>query len=183
MTENKNTPYIIRTGKADDEIQLKELYRDVAAIPGGLARTLDEVTDDFIHTLLHDALSKGNILVAEQDNNLIGMIVTYHVGPQALAHVLKDTTVLVDPRYQGQGIGSALIKTLLNDIEQHHPEIMRIELFTRETNPALHLYKRLGFVEEGRFERRIKNPDGTYVADIAMAWCNKNFKTDKEPAE
>lgn len=176
MTTDLQTPYTIRKGTANDEIQLKELYRNVAAIPGGLARTLDEVTDSFIHTLLQDALKKGNIFVTEYDNNLIGMIVTYHIGPQALAHVLKDTTVLVHPQHQGKGVGSSLIKTLLDDIEQHHPEIMRIELFTRETNPALQLYKRLGFVEEGRFEGRIKNLNGTYVADIPMAWHNKNFK-------
>ena len=175
MTTNPNIPYIIRNGKADDEAQLKELYSRVAAIPGGLARTLDEVTEPFIHALLNKALSKGKIFVAEHNNTLIGMIVTYHVGPKALAHVLKDTTVLVDPQFQGQGIGSRLIKTLLDDIEQHHPEILRVELFTRETNPALQLYKRMGFVEEGRFEHRIQNPDGTYVADIPLAWCNKNF--------
>lgn len=182
-TRDKNIPYTIRTGKADDEIQLKELYRNVATIPGGLARTRDEVTDTYIHTLLNNALHKGKIFVAQHEKKLIGMIVTYRIRPQALAHAFKDTTVLVAPEYQGQGIGSTLIKTLLTEIENKHPEIMRIELFTRETNPALQLYKRLGFVEEGRFERRIKNPNGTYVADIAMAWCNKNFKTDKEPAE
>lgn len=176
MTSHSNINYIIRNGRADDETQLKTLYRRVAAIPGGLARTQDEVTDHFIHSLLNDALNKGYIFVAEQDTTLIGMIVTYQVGPQALAHVLKDTTVLVDPKYQGQGVGSTLIKTLLNEIEHHHPEIMRIELFTRETNPALQLYKRLGFVEEGRFVHRVKNPNGTYVADIPMAWQNKNFK-------
>lgn len=176
MSVNPNIHYTVRKGKADDEVQLKELYRRVAAIPGGLARRLEEVTDSFINGLLNDALCNGKIFVAEHANTLIGMIVTYHVGPRALVHVLKDTTVLVDPHYQGQGIGSRLIQTLLVDIEQHHPEIMRIELFTRETNPALHLYKRLGFVEEGRFERRILSSEGSYVADIPMVWHNKNFK-------
>lgn len=38
------------------------------------------------------------------------------------------------------------------------PHIGRVELGTRESNPAVALYQRLGFVIDARFERRIRTP-------------------------
>lgn len=51
-----------------------------------------------------------------------------------------------------------------------NPGVEKIELRVRERNTvALQLYARFDFVEEGRFERRIKLGDGTCIADISMA--------------
>ena len=165
----------IRKGDLADEQALKILYRRVAAIPGGLARAADEVTDEFMHQLVNNALHKGFLYVADYQGEPVGMLVVFRVGPKVLSHVLKDVTLLVDPASQGRGIGTLLMNSLLDEVKEHHPEIMRIELFTRETNPALKLYKCLGFVEEGRFEGRIQNPDGSFVADIPMVWKNPRF--------
>lgn len=45
------------------------------------------------------------------------------------------------------------------------------ELRVRSTNArAIGLYKKLGFVEEGRFRRRLRLEDGTFVDDVAMAY-------------
>jgi putative acetyltransferase len=46
----------------------------------------------------------------------------------------------------------------------------KLELRVREGNTeALRLYQQFGFVEEGRFEKRIKLADGSCLADISMA--------------
>ena len=46
----------------------------------------------------------------------------------------------------------------------------------RETNLlAIDLYKKLGFKVEGRYEERVRAHD-IFVADIAMAWFNPNFR-------
>jgi len=51
------------------------------------------------------------------------------------------------------------------------PRVGKIELLVRASKePAIRLYTKLGFVEEGRFKNRISLPDGKYVDDIAMAW-------------
>lgn len=53
---------------------------------------------------------------------------------------------------------------------ESHPRIEKVELRVRATNArAIALYKRFGFVEEGRFEKRIRLPDGSYIADLSMA--------------
>lgn len=61
------------------------------------------------------------------------------------------------------------MRALLSWAEQQ-PQLEKIELLVRERNSvARKLYQQFGFVEEGRFERRIKLADGSYLADIAMA--------------
>lgn len=87
---------------------------------------------------------------------------------QAMSHVFS-LTVVVHPGYTGRGIGSALMSHVLTWAEDN-PLVEKVELRVRESNAvARRLYARFCFVEEGRFERRIKLRDGTYVADISMA--------------
>ena len=63
---------------------------------------------------------------------------------------------------------------LMHDIldwAQLTAKVQKIELLLRATNArAIHLYSKLGFVEEGRFKNRIRLPDGSFIDDIAMAW-------------
>jgi putative acetyltransferase len=50
------------------------------------------------------------------------------------------------------------------------PKIERIELAVREgLTHAIRLYERLGFRQEGRFERRFRLSNGEYEADLPMA--------------
>jgi hypothetical protein len=61
--------------------------------------------------------------------------------------------------------------------------IGRVELSTRESNPAAKMYIACGFIPEGRFERRIRMhptlpPYPTplkFEADIPMAWHSPSF--------
>ena len=89
---------------------------------------------------------------------------------------MTDGSILIDPDYQGQGIGSKLILAFLQEIQEKHPDILRVEIIARESNPALKLYEKMGFKKEGRFENRIQGVNGNLEADIPMAWINPNFK-------
>ncbi len=166
------TSYTIRKMVVDDSEALKKLYQRVASRVGGLARTYDEITDAYIMQLLVRSINNGFALVAEYDGTLIGSIIKYKLEPKVFSHVLTEGSILVDPDFQAKGIGSMLIKTLLHEIEEHHPEILRVEIIARESNPAIKLYERIGFKKEGRFEGRIKGVDGKLEADIPMAWIN-----------
>lgn len=168
--------YIIRKATIHDKEKLKSLYQNVAGVPGGLARTKDEITDDYINKTLSSGLNKGLFLVAEYDNKIIGSMVKYNLEPKVFSHVLTEGSILIDPEFQGKGIGSKIITTFLKEIEEKHPEILRVEIIARETNPAIKLYEKLGFKKEGRFENRIKGVTGKLEADIPMVWFNPNFK-------
>jgi putative acetyltransferase len=85
--------------------------------------------------------------------------------------VLGNLTVAVSPAAQGRGIGRRLFERLLTEVRLHWPHIQRVELVTQESNQrAQRLYESLGFVREGRMERRIRSPHGGVEADIPMAW-------------
>jgi putative acetyltransferase len=53
------------------------------------------------------------------------------------------------------------------------PDIIRIELAVKDSHMnAIKLYEKMGFIAEGRFEKKFKNADGSYDADIPMVWMN-----------
>lgn len=172
----KKIDLIIRKGTQEDRDNLKILYQRVAAKPGRLVRTTNEISDEFVDKSLGKALNKGIIIVAEYDTKIIGAMIKFRPEPNAFVHILSDGSILVDPEYQGIGIGTKMITAFLEEIKNNHPKTLRLELIVRESNPAIRLYKKLGFIQEGRFEQRIRTPQGKLEADIPMVWFNPGHK-------
>jgi Acetyltransferases len=167
--------YMIRTGVLGDRENLKALYQSVAKIEGGIARTLSEITDGYIDKIMGNALDTGYLFVADYEGEIIGSIHAHALGPQVFAHVLGEITIVVHTEFQGKGIGSALITMLLNEVREHRPDILRVELMARESNVnAIKLYEKMGFVQEGRLEKRVRGMHGL-EADIPMAWFRSNW--------
>ncbi len=72
--------------------------------------------------------------------------------------------LVVDPRYQRQGIGRSLLKNLKHLAKTYfHLEFMHIEVF--EGNPFIHLLKEFHFQEFARQDRFVKDA-GKYSARI-----------------
>ncbi len=161
-----------RLAKATDQESIYQLYNEVAATPGGLARLQDEIHQDYVSSFLRRSLENGVALVAETDKgNIAGELHASSPGIYCFSHVLTDLTVAVSPVHQKQGIARALFEKFFAELEKAMPHISRVELIARESNAhALAFYQSLGFVKEGRLEGRIKNPDGSLEADIPMAW-------------
>jgi putative acetyltransferase len=166
------TDYRIESAHADDAPALLSLYRAVAAIEGGIARSVDEVTPDYIDGFLGEALAHGYSLVARAaDGTIAGEIHTYPMGPKKFAHVLGELTIAVHPALQGSGVGRALFTRLIDIVANGRPDILRIELAAQESNArAIAFYQSLGFVIEGRMQRRVASIGGGYEADVPMAW-------------
>jgi putative acetyltransferase len=162
--------YSIRRATVNDRVSLKELYQKVADLPGGLARDKSEITDLYIDKILLNGLNNGLLMVVESQGRLIGAMVKFRLEPAAFKHVLAEGSILVDPDFHGMGIGTRLIYEFLEEVKSYFPEILRIELVVRESNPAIRLYERMGFKKEGRFEMRIRSSSGQLEADIPMAW-------------
>jgi ribosomal protein S18 acetylase RimI-like enzyme len=165
------TNLIIRSTQYSDRLAIKMLYQEVAKIEGGLARSFDEITDDYIKHNLQISLERGITFVATQDGEIVGEIHASRPIPSVFSHVLSDLTIAVHPTYQTLGIGRKLFSTFLEEVSKCHQNITRVELMARESNHrALRFYASLGFCIEGRFEGRMKTPAGHTEADIAMAW-------------
>lgn len=146
---------------------------------GGIAHSQKEITYSYISGFCSKSQYGGIQLITidSKTNKVIAEIHCYKPDAKIFSHVLSNLTIVVDPNYQGKGIGKELFQALLNLVKNDMRDIMRIELISRESNKkAIHLYLTLGFKIEGRFEKRIKHPDGDFEADIPMAWINPNYK-------
>ena len=161
----------IRIATVADAGAILALYKDVARVPDGIARTPDEVTEHYIDGFMRKAAADGIELVAESDGAIVGEIHASRIGIASLAHLLTDLTIAVAPAAQGKGVGRALFQGLLDQVMRNMPHITRVELFARESNVrARALYASLGFVEEGRLRARVNNARGEAETDTVMGW-------------
>lgn len=76
--------------------------------------------------------------------------------------------IAVHKDYQNQGVGSALMKTLI-DLADNWLMLVRVELgvYTDNTR-AIHLYEKLGFKKEG-IKRKAAIRNGEYIDEMMMA--------------
>ncbi len=75
-------------------------------------------------------------------------------------------TIIVDEGYRNQGVGTALLQELFKLAkETFHLEMLHLEVYA--TNPAINLYKRMGFKEFGVQEKFIKEK-GKYIGKTLM---------------
>ena len=166
--------YEVRSATLADLYKIMALYREVALNSGGIAREADEITEGYVRSFLEKSLSSGFILVVENPSDpeeIIAEVHTYTPGIKVFAHVFSDLTIAVLPGFQGKGVGKLLFGTLMEEIEEKHPEILRVELIARESNgKAIVFYKSFGFKVEGRLEKRINGTTGRLEADIPMGW-------------
>lgn len=160
----------VRDGHLGDFEALFDLYRKVAAIPGGLLRREAEITPDYIRYFLEHSLARGISVVATDDQRrVVGELHGWVPNIRQLFHVMSDLTIAVSPRAQGQGVGRLLFETFLVRVRERFSGVERVELFCRSDNArAIVLYRSFGFVEEGRLVGRVKDERGAYADDLIM---------------
>jgi len=153
-----------------------QLYKSVAAQPIGIARSPEEVTKEYVQCFMSEANAAGIELVIENPDDPLELIAEIHCtrpAPKIFSQVLNELTIAVHPGFQGRGLGKKIFMSLLDFITTNRPDILRVELFVQESNErAIALYKKIGFVPEGRFEKRIVGKHQQLEADIPMAWIN-----------
>lgn len=105
-------------------------------------------------------------VVAEIDDLVVGNAgLTLHTRRRA--HV-GSVGMGVDERYQGHGVGSALLAALI-DLADNWYNLQRLELAVyRDNATAVHLYEKFGFQIEGT-HRAYAFRDGLYVDAYSMA--------------
>lgn len=166
---------IIRANR-DHQQYLPELYAQVAAVPDGIIRRRDEISQTYIEDFFNKSLYKGLMLLSIADEQIIGEIHAYTPDLYAFQHILTDLTIVVRPAFQGQGVGRQLFETFLNTVRMEYPHILRVELYVREHNVRnVAFYSSLGFINEGRQENKIYMGEGKFETPLHMAWFNPNY--------
>ena len=171
--------FLVRKAIVTDFEKIFDLYNVVSETTGGLARTENEITKDYVKNFIEKSFQNGiQLIIVDKFYNekIIAEIHCYKLEPSVFGHVLSELTIAVDSNYQGKGFGKKLFQTLLDYIMEQRNDVFRVELIARESNvKAIKLYEYLGFKIEGRLVNRIKNNDNIFEADIPMAWFNPNF--------
>lgn len=112
------------------------------------------------------------VLLAEADGTIIGNV-SFEAGPHRRIAHRGNLGVAVVKEWRGRGVGTALLQMLLEWAESN-PVIEKVCLDVFATNDvAIRLYKRLGFVEEGRRITDIKRGPDDYVDTVTMFKCVK----------
>jgi RimJ/RimL family protein N-acetyltransferase len=107
------------------------------------------------------------VLVAELDNQIVGLLFFVPQPKKKNSHT-GEFGVNVHPDYQQMGIGRALVEELLK-WARANAKIEKVFLTVFHTNQkAIQLYEKLGFVEEGRHIKAIKQLNGEYVDILQM---------------
>lgn len=126
-------------------------FDDVAAI-AQLEKVCfsDPWSENSIASELNNPLSYW--LVAEVDG-----IVAGYVGSQSVLDAADIMNLAVAPDYRQQGIGQALIKSLVTHLQQKNVIALLLEVRVSNT-PAISLYEKMGFTQVGRRPKYYHNP-------------------------
>jgi ribosomal protein S18 acetylase RimI-like enzyme len=113
------------------------------------------------------AAENSILLVAEREQTIIGWAIL-RGGRRLRTRHTGLLGITVARPWRDRGVGTALMETLL-DWAADNPTVEKVKLGVVASNErALHLYRRLGFVEEGRQPREYKKADGSYLENVLM---------------
>ncbi|MBW8348785.1 GNAT family N-acetyltransferase [Bacillus sp. IITD106] len=163
--------YIIRRAAESDAQQIishtKKVLKenpDVMGITlGEFNPSLDEEKE-----WINSHNTQGLLLVAEVNRKIIG-ILSFHSSPLKRLSHQGIFGMSVQEEFTNSGIGTSLIRELLAWAKkEQRVEKITLEVFSNNER-AIHLYKKLGFTEEGRFKKQVKLDANEYVDDIVMS--------------
>jgi ribosomal protein S18 acetylase RimI-like enzyme len=160
---------IIRTATDRDAASIAAAEWSTAATPGRLVQRPGEIPVVAFATKIAELRTLGSYWVAEDEGAAVGHCFLEPMKMAGNSHVFT-LNIVVHPGETGRGIGAALMVHLLQ-WARTRTELRKIELLVRSANErAISLYKRFGFMEEGRLRDRVLTSEGTFIDDIAMAW-------------
>ena len=169
--------YTIRNGCEDDKQQIEGLITKIKTGHTGFSEELGYCRQGIsIASLVSNALNKGGaVVVAEQGGDLIGVMLKIVLLPLC-THVLSDGAVVVYPEYKKSLILKNMLNHFCENVKTKRADIIRMETFVRASSVFVDLYKKCGFKEECRLEKRLKTRDNKDFEDeVVLVWKNTSF--------
>jgi len=161
---------IIRPVEMKDARGINELRRMPGVFENTLGMPSERVkrSEDFIANL--DRNSHLFVAVVKEDSGEEKVIGCAGLEVSANPRMRHSGSIgiMVHKDYQNQGVGSALMSTLL-DIADKWLMLVKVELCVYTDNTrAIHLYEKFGFEKEG-IRRKAVIRNGEYVDELMMA--------------
>lgn len=159
----------IRHVKVEDYIDISKI-RKMDGVKDNILATSDEPAEKIKNKIMN-ITSNDFWFVAEDNHKVIGVSILNRHSNSRKKHV-ASITIMVDSNYNSNGIGTLLMKELIN-LSDNVIKLKRLELQVFADNEkAIKLYKKFGFVKEGvQKYSAIKN--GVYTDELIMARINK----------
>jgi RimJ/RimL family protein N-acetyltransferase len=111
---------------------------------------------------------RGLLLIAEVDGIIMGVIHFQLSSSKKFSHN-GYFGMSVQEKYTGNGIGSLLLNQLLQwAVSDKRVEKIYLEVFANNKR-AISLYKKFGFIEEGRKKNHVKHRLNEYEDEILMS--------------
>ena len=161
----------LRHATQDDAEALLEHTQAVLADGTGMCLTPDEFqmtpTGERAWIEAFESDARRLLLVAECNGQVIGML-NFEPLPRRMLDHVGEFGMSIRPQWRGLGIGRFLLEGLL-DWARHADGIAKVTLAVRSDNaPAIALYEKHGFREEGRRVGQISLADGRTIDEILM---------------
>ena len=93
-------------------------------------------------------LTQENLQIVVVDDTAVGAVSRFHDADH-----LHLNELIIDPDFQGKGLGSAIVQ---QTIQQAESERIPVRLQVLFANRAIALYTRLGFKETGRTDTHVE---------------------------
>lgn len=143
-----NVKVLVRELRQDERYLLKDFLYEAIFLPDGISPLPYSVTElPELRVYIDDfgAYDSDRCLVACVDNSVVGAVWTRIINDYG--HVDDHTpslAVSLYKEYRGKGIGTCLLRSMLRLL--HEDGFGLVSLSVQKANPAVRLYKRLGFV-------------------------------------
>ncbi len=153
----------IRFGEEADQKYLVEWLLQPGVLDGFPLNDLREIED--AARIWVSYAKQHALLTALWDGIPCGIANLYLQPYEKMAHQCLFA-IIVDEKYRGKGVGAKLLRELMAlGKERFKLEFIHLEVY--RGNPAIELYKRLGFKEYGVHKKFMKD-QGRYIDKILM---------------
>ena len=149
----------VRPARADEARLLAEQLAEVAEERDGIATEPPVDVDERARTF---AAHISGTLVALVDGEIVGSL---HVEPGRFGTGELGMAVLRP--FRGRGVGSALLAAAIDKARADGLHKLSLEVFPHNAG-AIALYRKFGFVEEGRRAKQIRRQSGELWDTLVM---------------
>jgi RimJ/RimL family protein N-acetyltransferase len=151
--------FVVRPASAGDARAMAEAFAAVAQERDGIATEPPVDIDE--RTALFARTAAGSV-VAVAGDQIIGMI---HV--EASRYGFGEFGMFVDSGWRGHGVGAALVQAAIAWARGQGLHKLCLEVFAHNT-AAIALYRKCGFVAEGRRVRQYRRASGELWDSVMM---------------
>jgi spermidine synthase/RimJ/RimL family protein N-acetyltransferase len=159
MADHQAPDYEVRQARAEDAHQMARLFAAVAAERDGIAT---EPPVDVAAVAVRFVRDADHAIVAVGRESIVGLL-NLHVS----RHGFADIGMLVDGEWRGCGVGAALMDAAVVKARELGLHKLSLDVFPHNA-AAIALYRRSGFVEEGRRVSQYRRSSGELWDSVMM---------------